>query len=33
MDTSFDRCHILKLNQDQISNLNRPITLKKIEAT
>ena len=32
MDGFLDRYHIPKLNQDQINNLNRPITPKEIEA-
>ena len=32
MDNFLDRYHIPKLNQDQVNNLNRPITCKEIEA-
>ena len=32
MDNFLDRYHLPKLNQDQISNLNRPISPKEIEA-
>jgi hypothetical protein len=32
MDDFLDRYHLPKLNQDQINNLNRPITPKEIEA-
>ena len=32
MDNFLDRYHIPKLNQDQMSNLNRPINCKVIEA-
>ena len=32
MDNFLDRYHIPKLNQDQVSNLNRPINCKEIEA-
>ena len=28
----MDRCNLPKLNQDQVDNLNRPITCKEIEA-
>ena len=31
MDNFLDRYHISKLNQDQISKLNRPIMAKEIE--
>ena len=32
MDNFLDRYHLPKLNQEQISNLNRPITSTEIEA-
>ena len=32
MENFLDSYHISKLNQDQITNLNRPITCKEIEA-
>jgi hypothetical protein len=32
MDSLLDRYQIPKLNQDQINDLNSPITLKEIEA-
>ena len=31
MDNFLDKYHLPKLNQDQISNLNRPITAKETE--
>jgi hypothetical protein len=31
MDAFLDRCHIPKLNQEQINYLNRPILHKEIE--
>ncbi|KAL6084449.1 hypothetical protein STEG23_009703 [Scotinomys teguina] len=31
MDKFLERCHIPKLDQDQLDNLNRPITTEKIE--
>jgi hypothetical protein len=31
MDNFLDRYHLTKLNQDQINNLNSPITLREIE--
>ena len=31
MDNFLDKYHLPKLNQDQISKLNRPITAKEIE--
>ena len=31
MDNFLDRYHIPKLNQDQVSNLNKPIMCKEIE--
>jgi hypothetical protein len=31
MDGFLDRCHIPKLNQEQVNYLNRPISHKKIE--
>jgi hypothetical protein len=30
-DGFLDRCHTLKLNQEQVNNLNRPISHKEIE--
>jgi hypothetical protein len=32
MDNFLDRYQVPKLNQDQISNLNSPISPKKVEA-
>jgi hypothetical protein len=32
MDDFLDRYHLPKLNQDQINNLNRPVTPKEAEA-
>ena len=32
MNNCLDRYHISKLNQDQLTNLNRPITYKEIGA-
>jgi hypothetical protein len=32
MDDFLDRYQLPKLNQDQVDNLNKPITPKKIEA-
>ena len=32
MDNFLDRYDIPKLNEDQVINLNRPITFKEIEA-
>jgi hypothetical protein len=32
MDSFLDRCHIPKLNQEQVNYLNRPISHKAIEA-
>ena len=32
MDDFLYRYNLPKLKQDQISNLNRPITIKKVEA-
>ncbi|EGW07029.1 Retrovirus-related Pol polyprotein LINE-1 [Cricetulus griseus] len=32
MDNFLDRFHLPRLNQEQISNLNRPITPNEIEA-
>ena len=32
MENFLDRYHIPKLSQDQVSNLNRPINCKEIEA-
>jgi hypothetical protein len=31
MDGFLDRCHIPKLNQEQVNYLNRPISHKEIE--
>jgi hypothetical protein len=31
MDNFLDRCQVPKLNQDQMSNLNSPISPKEIE--
>jgi hypothetical protein len=31
MDVFLDRCHIPKLNQEQVNYLNRPISQKEIE--
>jgi hypothetical protein len=32
MDNFLDRVHLSKLNQDQLNNVNIPITSKEIEA-
>jgi hypothetical protein len=32
MDNFLDRCQVTKLNQDQINDLNSPISPKEIEA-
>jgi hypothetical protein len=29
-DDFQDRCHILNLNQEQVNNLNMPVSLKEI---
>ena len=32
MDRFLDKCHLPKLNQDQVNNLNRPVSSEEIEA-